>query len=323
MLILSTHPTINKWKTLSDKLETIKRVLNSGKGGDFTVELKYIEAKPKITNQRIDHQWLFNLTESYFYQGYDIIGFHSSLAQWKDWGIKPSLRGSNPIDGKEQEDFYFSADENTLREGLNRFIQTCLHETAHSYYEQTKQTDNTHIYHDTHSDISGLFKTFDWTLYQPHRMLLKKFKDALVTLVGLVKTKPTGLQPLVARQATAVVKEMELLGHPVRITDGFRSTLEQDKLYAQGRTTPGNIVTQAKGGQSFHNYGVAVDMVFRKEGYNASDSLWQTLGAVGKKHGFKWGGDWTSFVDKPHFELTLGYSLKDFQENKVDYSKYK
>lgn len=35
-----------------------------------------------------------------------------------------------------------------------------------------------------------------------------------------------------------------------------------------------------------------------------------------------WGGDWTSLVDKPHFQLTLGYSLKDFQQGKVDYSKF-
>ena len=115
---------------------------------------------------------------------------------------------------------------------------------------------------------------------------------------------------------------MALLGHPVRITEGYRSMERQQELYNQGRTTPGNIVTNAKAGESFHNYGVAVDFVFRKEGYNASEELWQTLGAIGKSQGFEWGGDWAKFVDKPHFSMTLGYSLEDFKLGKVDYSKW-
>jgi peptidoglycan L-alanyl-D-glutamate endopeptidase CwlK len=136
------------------------------------------------------------------------------------------------------------------------------------------------------------------------------------------KTKVNKLYPLVQRRADAIVESMALLGHPVRIVQGYRSMEEQQELYNQGRTTPGNIVTNAKAGESFHNYGVAVDFVFRKEGYNASEELWNTLGAVGKSQGFEWGGDWVKFVDRPHFSMTMGSSLKDFQDGKVDYSIY-
>jgi peptidoglycan L-alanyl-D-glutamate endopeptidase CwlK len=150
---------------------------------------------------------------------------------------------------------------------------------------------------------------------------LKKILELTRKLMSL-KTN-VDLHPLVKRQADKIITEMARLGHPVRIVQGYRSIEEQNRLYAQGRTTTGSVVTNAKGGQSFHNYGVAVDMVFVKEGWNATESLWQLLGKVGKAQGFEWGGDWTGFVDRPHFEMKLGYSLSDFQGGKVDYSKFK
>lgn len=142
----------------------------------------------------------------------------------------------------------------------------------------------------------------------------------------LVKKKnsltPTDVLPLVERKAQLVLKEMKDLGYDMRITQGFRSIADQDALYAQGRPK-GVIVTNAKGGESFHNYGAALDFVFRKEGYNVPASVWKKFGVIGKKHGFEWGGDWKrGFVDNPHLQMTLGYSLKDFQQGKVDYKKF-
>ncbi len=160
-----------------------------------------------------------------------------------------------------------------------------------------------------------------------HKQLAKK-KTLLEKILNLTKIlnslryRPKTIQPLVQRQADKIVSEMARLGHPVRIVQGYRSIEEQNRLYEQGRTTAGAIVTNAKGGQSFHNYGVAVDFVFIKEGWNATDTLWQLLGKVGKAQGFEWGGDWQGFVDRPHFEMKLGYSLNDFQNNKVDYNKF-
>lgn len=152
-------------------------------------------------------------------------------------------------------------------------------------------------------------------------------KNLLESLTGLYKrllsnNTQTRLLPCVQRGVEAIISEMKYLGHPVRLVQGYRSLEEQTRLYNQGRTTPGNIVTNAKAGQSFHNYGCAVDLVFIKEGYDANQSLWETLGVVGEKHGFEWGGRWKGFTDKPHFEMKKGYTLSDFQNGKVDFNKF-
>lgn len=113
-------------------------------------------------------------------------------------------------------------------------------------------------------------------------------------------------------------------GITVQITSTYRSIEEQDRLYAQGRTTTGNVVTNAKGGQSMHNWKVALDFVPVKNGvaqWNDKE-LFTKIGQIGESCGFEWGGRWTSFLDLPHLQYTAGYSLQDFQEGKVDYSKF-
>ena len=108
----------------------------------------------------------------------------------------------------------------------------------------------------------------------------------------------------------------------IRITEGHRTNKRQQELYEQGRTTPGSIVTNAKAGQSIHNYRCAFDVVFINGGYNRSDKDWQSIGKLGKSVGLSWGGDWKEFKDRPHFDLTFGYSWQDFQQNRVDLTKY-
>lgn len=335
LLILSAHPTISRWRTLTKKVQTIEDVLNSGKNANWEVSFQPKNVTPKVVDERIDRDWLETLITPYFSQGYDIICFHFSLAQQKEWGIKMTLRGANANNTSEREFLYFSADKNSKRDGLNRFIQTGLHEIAHGYYDHTKEPDLTHAYHEVNPDISGLFLQFDWSKWQPTRMQWRSIKNALEWILERLKANKAnsepvrpklpienGLQPLVERQAQKVLDEMKSFGYEMRITQGFRSIEEQNRLYAQGRTTNGNIVTNARGGQSFHNYGVAVDYVFRKQGFDAPDYLWTLFGLVGKKHGFFWGGDWKGFVDRPHLEMTLGHSLQDFQTNNINWNKY-
>jgi len=91
-----------------------------------------------------------------------------------------------------------------------------------------------------------------------------------------------------------------------RATSCRRTIAEQDKLYAQGRTTKGQIVTKAKGGQSPHNFGLAVDccpLTVDKEDFwwAAPAGYWDVYGAIAKEHGLVWGGDW-KFLDLPHIE---------------------
>ena len=111
----------------------------------------------------------------------------------------------------------------------------------------------------------------------------------------------------------------------VRIAQGLRTFAEQDALYAQGRTKPGKKVTNAKGGQSIHNYGLAVDIVLILDGKTASwdeksdfdkdrQSDWMEVVSEFKKAGWEWGGDWRTFKDMPHFEKTKGLTLKQIQD---------
>ena len=92
---------------------------------------------------------------------------------------------------------------------------------------------------------------------------------------------------------------------PVLWTDGMRTQAEQDALYAQGRTAPGTIVTNVRYPDSMHNWGVAVDFCRNVRGreYDDSDNFFFRVASIAKAYGLDWGGDWTSFRDKPHLQL--------------------
>lgn len=103
----------------------------------------------------------------------------------------------------------------------------------------------------------------------------------------------------------------------LRFTHVLRTYAEQDELYAIGRTKPGKKVTNAKGGFSYHNFGLAFDIVILedkdKNGTFESadfvvDALWKKIAAFFKSHGWEWGGDWKSIKDYPHFQKTFGHT---------------
>lgn len=122
----------------------------------------------------------------------------------------------------------------------------------------------------------------------------------------------------------------------------LRTFTEQDALYAQGRTKAGAKVTNAKGGQSYHNYGLAIDIVllvdkdkngtFETASWDIKTDFdgdkkadWMEVVATFKRYGYEWGGDW-KFVDAPHFQKTFGYSIQELQKlfkaGKVDKNNY-
>lgn len=123
------------------------------------------------------------------------------------------------------------------------------------------------------------------------------------------------LDPLVQVMAKQLLEVAAESGIKLILTSTYRDHEKQQALYDQGRTTPGKIVTNAKPGQSFHNWRVAFDVVPVENGKAIWDNngLWNKIGALGRDMGLEWGGDWTSFKDKPHFQLTGGLSLEDFQ----------
>jgi LAS superfamily LD-carboxypeptidase LdcB len=120
------------------------------------------------------------------------------------------------------------------------------------------------------------------------------------------------LDSRVQKPATNFINDtQDWMGVKLRVNEGFRSIEDQDKLYAQGRSTPGNVVTNAKGGQSYHNYGKAIDVVIMSNDQpDWSQPITPEIAQYAKEQGFQWGGDWnTSFKDYPHFQMPLGQSI--------------
>ena len=135
------------------------------------------------------------------------------------------------------------------------------------------------------------------------------------------------LHPYVAKRGESFIRlAHSCLDLEVRLTSGYRSAKEQNALYAQGRTTPGQIVTNAKAGESYHNYGLAVDFVIihdnqadydlESDHNRTGQADWQELGELGKALGFEWGGDWRSFPDYPHLEMDFGLSIRQLAAGK-------
>ncbi|HLO11497.1 MAG TPA: peptidoglycan-binding protein [Pseudoneobacillus sp.] len=137
----------------------------------------------------------------------------------------------------------------------------------------------------------------------------------LQTLLTKAQIKASQLNPFLREKALELVKLAYNNDYQIIITQGYRSIEEQNALYAQGRTTPGNIVTNAKGGQSYHNWRLAFDIaVLNSDGsidWN-TDAKYIAIGKLGQSIGLAWGGAWTTFKDMPHFEYTYGYHWSDF-----------
>jgi len=136
------------------------------------------------------------------------------------------------------------------------------------------------------------------------------------------------LHPKLRDEATDIYHEIcEVLKGKVicRFSHTLRSFAEQDALYYAKPQ-----VTKAKGGQSYHNYGLAIDIVLLvdKDGNGINETAswdvkrdfdgdhqadWMEVVAIFKRYGWEWGGDW-KFYDAPHFQKTLGHSIADLQK---------
>lgn len=141
------------------------------------------------------------------------------------------------------------------------------------------------------------------------------------------KGRIIALHPEIRQKSEQLVSRASNRGIEVVITSGFRSSAEQDRLYRQGREDPGNIVTNARGGQSYHNFGLAIDFALRNASGNivwdmemdrsgSGRSDWLEVVDLAKEMGFDWGGDWSSFRDYPHLQMTFGYSLRQLQKGR-------
>lgn len=143
------------------------------------------------------------------------------------------------------------------------------------------------------------------------------------------------LFPKLRQEALSIYHEINetLKGRAIcRFAFTLRSFAEQDGLYAQGRTKPGAIVTWAKGGESYHNYGLAIDIVLLKDtdgngtfetaswetnvdfdGDGIAD--WAEIVHIFMNYGWEWGGNWNKpKQDLPHFQKTFGYTVVQLKQ---------
>lgn len=320
--------TTIKWKTNAKKHQRIAKLMMAGGAFEsvtFDI-IPYKGSKPKLNGDRIDGDWFEEtFSKPAKAKGYNHALFRFSMAQGRRWGIDSGVRAVNIKDGDFFGESWVRSDENSIvrfKDGSkrDRYEKSVPHEIGHELKNQ--KLTNLEIHDFDYLDEINNIEEFYLQLGKNDMTKIESLKERISNLIKQFMTIDNGLLPLVKRRADLVLKEMELLGYPMRITEGYRSVERQNALYAQGRTTPGVIITKVKGGNSLHQYGVAADFVFRREGYDVSKEVWETFGKIAEKHGFSWGGRWTGFTDKPHIEMTLGYSLADFKNGKVDYLKF-
>lgn len=115
------------------------------------------------------------------------------------------------------------------------------------------------------------------------------------------------LQPELLPYGRMLVARAAGIGIEIKLISGYRTYAEQDELFAVGRTKELNRgrVTNAKGGESNHNFGIAFDIgVFDGKTYIPNDPApYNAVGAIGTEIGLEWGGNWKTFKDKPHYQL--------------------
>lgn len=130
----------------------------------------------------------------------------------------------------------------------------------------------------------------------------------------MINSKDTkDLIPELQEKAKLLIDLCDAKGIVIRITSTYRDFEAQNELYAQGRTKPGKKITNAKAGQSYHNFRRAFDIVIIKNGKADWNDLetYKKVGAIGKGIGLEWGGDFKTIKDYPHFQMSGGKSLAE------------
>jgi peptidoglycan LD-endopeptidase CwlK len=145
----------------------------------------------------------------------------------------------------------------------------------------------------------------------------QKSSEAISAVDSRSERSIATLRPEVRPVARALVQKAALSGIRIKVTSGLRTFVEQNALYTKGRSRPGNIVTNAKGGYSNHNFGIAFDVaVFEGNKYLPESIKYKAVGVLGNDLGLEWGGDWKTIVDQPHFQLRPAWAF-DLNEKQM------
>lgn len=113
------------------------------------------------------------------------------------------------------------------------------------------------------------------------------------------------LDPHFRKKVDVFLAALKEAGIDVAVVCCRRAIAEQNALYAKGRTAPGEVVTNARGGSSPHNFGQAVDVCPVRKGqlwWNANDATWKRIAEIGSGCGLTPGYYFKTIHDAPHFE---------------------
>jgi LAS superfamily LD-carboxypeptidase LdcB len=151
---------------------------------------------------------------------------------------------------------------------------------------------------------------------QPPLSALSLYPEDWDAITKINEAKLARISPVVAQRVRDFIMYAKSEANlTLQVVQGLRTFAEQDSLYAQGRTKAGKVVTNARGGQSLHNYGVAVDLAPVINGeISWDDSKFKQFGQWAIEAGLDWGGSWKRFKDMPHIQDTDHMNLAKVQQ---------
>lgn len=233
---------------------------------------------------------------------HDITWFVYDLNEWKApfWWPYP-LWGNVPrdctdlIDGKPFTTIGF------LQSDIINVQQRMIHEPMHDLAKIFGCPDvmDTYLEDNNPRSLTGNFSQ-QWNIFKPY------LNEPMVLQVKNVTydVSKWSLVPQLAILAIKFLTQCSDAGYSLKITQGLRTMAQQQALYDQGRTKSGNIVTNAKPGQSQHNFGKAFDVCFTGTiPYPTDDKKWRAIADIGVSLGLTAGYYFKSFQDRPHFEI--------------------
>jgi peptidoglycan L-alanyl-D-glutamate endopeptidase CwlK len=118
------------------------------------------------------------------------------------------------------------------------------------------------------------------------------------------------LSPYFYRRLQKALDAVRQSGYMLEIFEAYRTPARSSYLYEQGRTRDGKIVTNAKAWQSLHNYGLAVDLIYKPDGRWSWEGDFDTPAKIMVAYDFEWLGN---KGDKPHYQISGGLSWQEMK----------
>jgi len=321
-----------KWKTLEKRISNLETYLSrKDRLGSIYGNVKIEYIIQDLPTLRLNSQHVYNeadikkITQSHR-GAYNAIGiiFPEDSSKYAGNYYMNLAKGDHILD------FYVATDEKSSHRRRGKkvmsFEEIVEHELSHAValdlglISQSTAVghkigaDNTHAYfYEEQDNLDAWYKELN-NRWVSQRSIFQKLIDSIANVIeklpkkkSKVKIRVIGPDTEMMKKADTLVEIMGLINKPIRVTEAHRNCKRQNELFNQIPK-----VTNAKCGESYHNYGLAFDVVFRETGYNAPEADWQLLGTIGKALGLNWGGDWKGFVDRPHFEVKM--TLKEIRE---------